>query len=163
MLKPQNKKNARNAKTNGPMNSRKMYESSSGRRKERSRLRGAGRAPEMEAIRVNRSLVAAVSGQNAVDVGLRFRIRRNAVIFVDGAGPRVVGRNRELDVIAVAFEQAVQVARSAVDVLRRIERVADSAAGRRAGHQLHETLRARTADGRRIARRFRHHYGIDQT
>ena len=51
MLKPQNRKNARNANAKGPKNSTRMYESRIGSRSWRRMPTGAVRAPGTEAMR----------------------------------------------------------------------------------------------------------------
>jgi len=50
------------------------------------------------------------------------------VVAIDGAGARVIGRNRERGVVVVALEQAFEVGGAALHVFGGIERVGNAAA-----------------------------------
>src|SRR3989454_933119 len=80
--------------------------------------------------------------KHARHVRLRFRIRRNPSIPPDRLHARVVRRERERKVAVVAVNQVPQVADPALDVLARIEDVADAELRRRRGHELHQPARA---------------------
>src|SRR5581483_12155336 len=119
MFANQNRKNAASAKPNGPVTSRRTYASrmrSPGKRGGAARASG-GATPGTAATGL------AEAGDHALDVRARLGIRRNAVRGVDRSGACIVGRDRQADVSAIAPQQVVQIARPALDVLVRIERI----------------------------------------
>ena len=79
---------------------------------------------------------------DVLDVVLRLRVGRDAVVLLHGAGAGVVGRERLGDVAAEAVELLLEVLRAALDVLHRVARVRDAEAGGRGGHELRESHRA---------------------
>src|ERR1700736_6284740 len=145
MFANQNRKNAASAKPNGAASSLSTYES-----RMRSRRGGRGgaaranvgvRTPGYVVIRL------ADAGDDAVDVRARLRIRRGGVLSIHRTGVAVVRGDREPNVSFVAPQQVAQVARAAVHVRIRVERVGDAVHRGGSGHQLHQSLGADARDG----------------
>src|SRR5437899_7441037 len=100
--------------------------------------------------------------KHARHVRLRFRIRRNPSVPPDRLHARVVRRERERKVAVVAVDQVPQVADPALDVLARIEDVADAELRRRRGHELHQPARALGRYGARFEVRLHADDGFNE-
>src|SRR5690606_6916996 len=89
-----------------------------------------------------RAAVALGQDADALHVALGFAVWRHAVVLVDRALAGVVAGRGEGQVAVEALQQPGQVLHAALDVLPRVERVADAEPLRRRRHQLHQALRA---------------------
>src|SRR6478672_11332896 len=81
---------------------------------------------------------AVIDLSNSPYVILRFSESRNSRTARHRARPSVVGRQAQLDVSAIAFQQALQVTNPGVHVLLRVKRVGHMQRPRRAWHELHQ-------------------------
>src|SRR5688572_32405699 len=85
--------------------------------------------------------LADVAG-DAVDVVHGLAEWRHPVVLLDVAFARVVAGDGEVRIVFEFVEKPAQVLGSGVNVLFRIERVADAEALRGGGHELHQAARA---------------------
>src|SRR5215510_9320564 len=97
-----------------------------------------------------------------VHIVSRLGVRRDTLVFGHGAFPGVVSGQGQPLVATVELHEVLQVANPALDVLRGVERVADSEALSRAGDQLHQPHCARGRNGVRVVVAFHANHGIDQ-
>src|SRR5690606_33940935 len=87
---------------------------------------------------------------HALHVALGFLVRRHAVVLVHRALAGVVAGRRQGQVAVEALQQPRQVFHPALDVLLRVEGVADPEPARGGGHQLHQALCADARQRRRV-------------
>jgi hypothetical protein len=69
---------------------------------------------------------------------------------IDGAFSRIVGREGQVEITIISFEQSLQIRNTGFDVLLRRVKVAHSKTLRGCGHQLHEPNSALAGECGRI-------------
>ena len=88
------------------------------------------------------------------NIVLRFGIRRNALIFLDAAGPGIVCRQSKLKIGIKHFQQLMQLTRAGGNILPSVEHIAYTKRCSSVRHQLHQALSAGSRYGMLIKTRF---------
>lgn len=88
---------------------------------------------------------------DAGHIGARFTVGWNSVVFINGGGAGVICGEGEREIVVIAGEQPIEIGGAAADILVRLKTIFDAEARRGTGHELHEALRACTADGMNVA------------
>src|SRR6478752_7283323 len=70
----------------------------------------------LDDARVERMAFAPEESQHPPHVFARLRIRRNAVVAVDGSFARVISRGRQGDLTAIVGKEPAQVRKAATDI-----------------------------------------------
>lgn len=76
------------------------------------------------------------------NVAERFSVRRNTVVLVDRGLSGVIRGDGFRVIVVVIVEQKTQIADTTLDIVRRVESIADTEAPRSSRDQLHDALRA---------------------
>src|SRR5437773_321975 len=113
-------------------------------------------------FRAHRQSRALEQFQHTGHVRPRLRVRWNAAVTRDCVRARVVRREREGEVAVVAVDEVPQVPGATLDVLARVEDVADPEQPRRLRHELHQAARALRRDCARLKVRLHADDGFDE-
>ena len=106
---------------------------------------------------------ARILRRNIFHIVLGFAVRRTLVAVPDdGILAGVITGQRQFDIALEHIEQETQVARAAVNVLRRVENILHPETSGGCRHQLHQSAGAFVGDGPRMKARFLTHQGENQ-
>ena len=95
-----------------------------------------------------------IVSHDAPDIVAGFRVRRNALVFIDGLLTGVIGRQGQGDIALKMPEQEVQIGDTAADIVFRVEGVADAKALGGFRNELHQALGLFVGQCRRVKSGF---------